>query len=144
MLTNVTFRHPAKFIGDQEEGGGVLVVRGAGWFAKLLKRVPDLQLDENYCQEDWGVVFCAQRNEKEFWIGLSAWRSDKSWLAHFHHGSFAWLQWFSSTGNNELKRLMADFHQVLTSEPLVTEITWYEQSETGKREPVGFPTPTEG
>jgi hypothetical protein len=144
MRTNVTFRHPAEFVGDQEDGGGILAVRGAQWFAALLRRVPALQLDEDLCQEDWGVVFFARRNQKKFWVGLSAWDSEGAWVAHFHHGSFAWLQWFSSTGKNELKRLLADFHTVLANESLVTEIAWHEESEMSKPKPAGFPTPVEG
>jgi hypothetical protein len=65
-------------------------------------------------------------------------------VAHFHHGSFAWLQWFSSAGKNELKRLLADVHDVLASEPAITEIAWHEESDMSKPEPAGFPTPVEG
>jgi hypothetical protein len=81
---------------DQEDGGGILAVSGAHWFAALLKRVQGLQLVEDLCQEDWAVVFFARRNHNKLWIGL----------AHFHHGSFASLQWFTATGKNELKRLL--------------------------------------
>jgi hypothetical protein len=144
MRTNVTFRHPAEFVGDQEDGSGVLAVSGAHWFAALLRRVPGLQLDGDLCQEDWGVVFFVQRNHKKFWIGLSAWDSEGAWLAHFHHGSFAWLQWFSSTRKNELKLLLADVHGVLASEPAITEIAWHEESDMSKPEPAGFPMPVEG
>jgi hypothetical protein len=144
MRTNVTFRHPAEFVGDQEDGGGVLAVRGAHWFAALLRRVPDLQIDEDLCQEDWGVVLFARRNQGKFWIGLSAWDSEGAWVAHFHRGSFAWFQWFSSSGKDELKRLLTDVHEVLANEPAVSEIAWHEESEMSKPEPAGFPTPVEG
>jgi hypothetical protein len=144
MRTNVTFRHPAEYVGDSEDGGGVLAVSGAHWFAALIKRVPGLQLDEELCQEDWGVVFFARRNQKKFWIGLSAWDCESVWLAHFHHGSFAWLQWFTAAGKNELKRLLANVHDVLASEPAISEIAWHEESEMRKPEPAGFPTPVEG
>jgi hypothetical protein len=144
MRTNATFRHPAEFVGDQEDGGGILAVRGAQWFAELLRRVPGLQLDEDLCQEDWGVVFFVRRNQRNFRIGLSAWDSEGAWVAHFHHGSFAWLQSFRSTGKSELKLLLADFHNVLANESLVTEIAWHEESEMNKPEPSGFPTPVEG
>jgi hypothetical protein len=144
MRTNVTFRHPADFVGGQKGGDGILAVRGAHWFASLLRRVPGLELDEDLCQEDWGVVFFARRNQKKFWVGLSAWDAEGAWVAHFHHASFAWLQWFSSTGKNELQRLLADFHNVLASEALVTGIAWHEESEMSKPEPPGFPTPVEG
>jgi hypothetical protein len=144
MRNNVTFRHPAEFIGDSEDGGGVLAVSGAHWFGELLRRAAGLQLDEDLCQEDWGVVFFARRNQKRFWVGLSAWDSEGAWLAHFHHGSFAWLQWFTASGKSELQRLLADVHDVLASDPAITEIAWYEESEMGKPEAVGFSTPIEG
>jgi hypothetical protein len=142
MRTNVTFRHPAEFVGDEGDGGGILVVSGAHWFATILKRVPGLELDADLCQEDWGVVFFARRNQKKFWIGLSAW-DEGAWVAHFHHGSFAWLQSFSSTGKDQFKRLLADVHDVLASEPAITEIAWHEENEMSKPEPAGFPTPIE-
>ena len=85
--------------GDHEDGGDLLAVRGAQWFASLLQRVPGLQIDEHLCQEDWGVVCFVRRNQKKFWIGLNAWDSEGAWLAHFHHGSFAWLQWISEVGH---------------------------------------------
>ena len=144
MRTNVTFRHPAAFVGDSQDGGGVLAVRGAHWFAALLRRVPDLQIDADLCQEDWGVVFFARRNRKKFWVGLSAWDSEGAWVAHFHRGSFAWFQWFSSVGKNELNRLLTDVHEVLANEPAVSEIAWHEESEMCKPQPTGFPTPVEG
>jgi hypothetical protein len=144
MRTNVTFRHPAEFVGDQDDGGGVLAVTGAHWFAALLRRVPGVQIDDILCREDWGVVFFARRNNKKFWIGLSAWDSDGAWLAHFHHGSFAWLHWFSSSGKSELRLLLADVHKVLVSDPAITDIAWHEESEMNKPQPVGFPTPVEG
>src|SRR6516162_6681702 len=103
MRTNVTFRHPAEFVPLSVEDG-ILAVSGAQWFAALLRRIRGLEIDEDLCQEDWGVVFFARRNQKKFWIGLSAWDSEGAWLAHFHHGSFARLQRFSSSGKKELKR----------------------------------------
>jgi hypothetical protein len=144
MRTNVTFRHPAEFVGDQEDGGGVLAVRGAHWFAALLRRVAGLRIDEDLCQEDWGVVFFARRNQKKFWIGLSAWDAEGMWLAHFHHGLFAWLQWFRSSGKNELELLLVDVHKVLASEPAITDIAWHEGSEMTKPKPTGFPAPVDG
>lgn len=143
MRTNVTFRHPAEFVGDDEDGGGVLAVRGAQWFAALLRRVSGLELDEELCQEDWGVAFFARRSRKKYWIGLSAWASEGAWLAHFHRGSFAGLQWFSSSAKTELNRLLADVHDILANEPAITEIAWHEESEMRKPKPVGFSTPVE-
>lgn len=143
MRTNVTFRHAAEFVGDSEDGGGILAVRGAQWFAALLGRVPGLQLDPDLCQEDWGVVFFARRSQLKFWIGLSA-CDEHSWLGHFHHGSFAWLRRFTATGKNELMHLLADVHDVLASEPAITDIAWHEESEMCKPRPAGFATPMEG
>jgi hypothetical protein len=140
MRTNVTFRHPAEFIGDEEDLGGILAVRGATWFAELLRRVPGLQVDDDLCQEDWGVVVFARRNSKSFWIGLSFW-DDGAWLAHFHHGSFAWLQRLMSSGRNELARLLTDAHRVLAEEPAISEIAWHEESEMSEPQPAGFPAP---
>jgi len=140
MRSNVSFRHPAEFaaLPDTED---ILAVGGARWFADLLRRIPDLELDGELCQEDWGVVVFARRKEKIFWIGLSAWQGDHTWLAHFHHGSFAWLQWFRSSGKEELRRLLADAHAVLSSEPAVSDIVWYEEKEMRKGNPRGFATP---
>ncbi len=141
MRTHVTFLNPAEFIGASQDGGGVLAVRGAQWFAALLRRIPGLQIDEDLCQEDWGVVFFARRNQKKFWIGLSAWDSDGAWVAHFHHGSFAWFQRFSSSGRNELKRLLTEVHQMLTKEPATSNIAWHEEREMSQSKPAGLPTP---
>jgi hypothetical protein len=143
MRTNVTFRHPAKLVPLSEENG-ILAVRGAQWFTALLRRVPGLEIDSDLCQEDWGVVVFARRSQKKFWIGLSAWDADGAWLAHFHHGSFAWLQRLSSSGKNELKRLLGDVHEVLAADPTISDIVWYEEIEMSKPQPAGFPTPVEG
>ena len=74
MRTNVTFRHPAEFV-PVSDADGILAVGGAQWFAALLRRVPALEVDEDLCQEDWGVVLLVRRNQRKFWIGLSAWDS---------------------------------------------------------------------
>jgi len=158
--TNVTFRHPAEFV---DTGEGILAVGGAQWFAALLLRVPGLEIDEDLCQEDWGVVLFARRNRKEFRIGLSAWYAEKEnapvwdaeegwWLAHFRHGLWVpwrWASWFqrlSSSGKNELKRLLVDVHEVLVSEAAISDIAWHEDDDMNKplakqRHPAGFPTP---
>jgi hypothetical protein len=140
MRTNVSFRHPAEFV-PVSDTDGILAVEGARWFAALLKRVPDLQIDGDLCQEDWGVVVFARRGENSFWIGLSNWEDDGYWLAHFHHGSFPWLQRFKSAGKQELERLVSDFHLVLANEPEVTEITWYEEREMRKAQPTPYLSP---
>lgn len=133
MRTNVTFRHPAAFVPVSEQDG-VLAVNGAQWFVTLLRRIPDLEIDEALCQEDWGVVLFARRNKKKFWIGLSAWDVDGLWLAHFHHGSFAWLQRFSLSGKNELNRLLVDVHEVLAGDTATSQVTWHEEREMSNRD----------
>ena len=144
MRTNVSFRHPAEFVAVSDEDG-ILAVRGAQWFVSLLRHVPDLQIDEELYQEDWGVVIFARRAQKKFWIGLSMWPDgEHSWLAHCHHGSSAWLQWMSSSGKSELQRLVSDVHSVLASEPAVSNIVWYDESQMRKAQPDGFTTPVEG
>src|SRR5437868_5003327 len=75
MRTNVTFRHPAQFVALSDEGR-ILAVNGALWFAMVLQRVPALQIDDDLCQEDWGVVLFARRRNKTFWIGLSGWQAE--------------------------------------------------------------------
>ena len=62
MRTNVSFRHPAPFVPlpDTED---ILAVGGTQWFADLLRRVPDIGIDREPCQEDWGVVFFVRRNQ---------------------------------------------------------------------------------
>lgn len=143
MRSNVSFRYPAEFVPFSEEDQ-ILAVQGADWFIALLRRVPGLQIENELCQEDWGVVVFASRNGKQFWIGLSLWPDGKdTWLAHIHHGSFAWLQRLSRSGNAELKHLISDFHDVLASDPAVAAITWYSESEIRKPSPQGFATPNE-
>ena len=50
MRTHVTFRHPTEFVPLSDEDG-VLAVRGAAWFAAMLRRVPGLEIDGDPCQE---------------------------------------------------------------------------------------------
>lgn len=140
MRTNVSFRHPAEFV-PVSDVDGILAVDGARWFVTLLTRVPHLQIDGDLCQEDWGVVVFARRNEKSFWVGLSEWEEDGFWLAHFHHASFSWLQRFKSSGKQELAHLVSDFHRVLIEEPDVSEVTWYEQREMRKAQPTAHSSP---
>jgi hypothetical protein len=130
--TYVTFRHPAEFV---DAGEGILAVSGAQWFAALLLRVPGLEIEDDLCQEDWGVVVFARRNRKKFWIDLSFW-DEGCWLAHFHYRSFAWLQRLSSSGKNELKRLLADVHEVLVSEAAISDIAWWRTPEVPMLHPL--------
>jgi hypothetical protein len=142
MRTNVTFRHPAEFV-PLSEDDGILAVSGAKWFGALLGRVPGLVIDDNACQEDWGVVFFVRHNQKKFWIGLSAWDEKGTWLSHFHDGSFAWLSWFGFSGQTELMKLVSHVHIVLATELLISDIAWHEESEMSKPEPASFSTPVD-
>jgi hypothetical protein len=139
MRTYVSFAFPAEFVAD-ENGDDLLSIDGAGWFVDLLRQVPDLELDGDMCQEDWGVVARLRRHDKAFWVGLSYW-DEGEWLAHVHHGSFAWLQSFSTSGNEELKQLVDGIHQVLKHDPQVSKIAWYQESEMRKVAPTEFATP---
>jgi hypothetical protein len=141
MRTNVSFCHPAEFVAD-ENGDDVLSVNGAGWFADLLREIPELEVDGELCQEDWGVVVRVKRHGKHFWIGLSLWPDGESqWLAHVHHGSFAWLQSFRSSGKEELKQLVAALHRALSQDPQVSQIVWYRENEMRQVAPTEFATP---
>ncbi len=148
MRTHVTFRHPAPFLPIRDEEGNIvsdgtiLSVQGADWFAAALKRIGALEIGPDLCQEDWGVVVFVKRNHKKFWIGLSMWPDyEQGWLAHIHHGSFAWFQRFSSSGNQELQDLAKDVHGALSNDPSVSEIAWYRQEELIKGPDSSSPTP---
>jgi hypothetical protein len=141
MRTHVTFRHPVDFVPVSDEDG-ILSVTGADWFVSLLRKVPDLDLRDGLCQEDWGIVAFAERAERNFWIGLSA-EEEGAWVAHFHHGSWAWLQRFSPSGARELRRLTQDFHRVLANEATVSEITWYREDDAMRQRQSGSATPDE-
>ena len=128
--TYVTFRHPAEFV---PYGDGVVAVDGAQWFAALLRSVPGLAIEDDLRQEDWGVVVSARRNRKKVWIDLSYW-DEGAWLAHIHRD--AWFQRLSSSGQNELKRLLADVHEVLTSEAAISDIAWWRDPEVPMLHPL--------
>jgi hypothetical protein len=141
MRSFVTFCHPAPFEAVSEEDG-VLSVGGADWFVALLKRIDGLAVRTELIQEDWGVVLRAERSGQKFWIGLSMGPdTDAAWLAHIHHGSFAWFQWFSAAGKRALWQLASDLHQVLAAEPSVSDVTWYRERDMAKPRPLGAPTP---
>ena len=143
MRTHVIFRHPAPFVAVSEEDG-VLSVDGSDWFVELLKRIEGLVVRAEPIQEDWGVAVAVERGGNAFWIGLSSWPEfDGAWLAHVHHGSFAWFQRFSATGKREFRRLLSDLHRVLTAEPSVSHVTWYRERDMMKPNPQSHPTPDE-
>jgi hypothetical protein len=142
LRTHVSFRHPAEFVPISDEDG-ILSTTGADWFVKLLERIPGLEIDRDLCQEDWGVVVFAERDGMKFWIGIGGpYNEEGQWLILLNHGSFAWLQRFRKSGREALQQLAIDFHQVLTGDPAVSKIQWYEPRETQKAEPVGHTTPT--
>jgi len=87
-----------------------------------LHRIPGLEVDDDLCQEDWGVVVFAQRGRRRFWIGLSSWDSEGMWLAHVHHRT--WLQRFTRSGKAALDRLLVDVHAMLTSDPVISNVAW--------------------
>lgn len=93
MRNTVKFCHPEPW----SDADGVLGVEGAGWFAELLRKLPGVVVDPELVQEDWGVVVLARHDGRNFWLGLNA-MGEHEWLAHVHHGSFAWLQRFSAEG----------------------------------------------
>lgn len=141
MRSNVSFRHPARFV-SLPETDDVLAVSGAEWFAELLRRIPGLQVEPELCQEDWGVVVTCKRNQRLFWVGLSLWPDGpQEWLAHVHHGSLAWLQRFSKTGKAELHSLVTDLHQVLATDSSVSNIAWYYESGMRTANPLGGAAP---
>jgi len=144
MRNNVFFRYPATFVPLSEEDG-ILAARGAIWFRDLLKRVPLLVVNDELCQEDWGVVVFVERKHKRFWVGLSLGLDveEGSWLAHFHHASFAWLQRLSSGGRKELQRLIGDVHSVLAAEPAVSDIRWFREADMRRPDPPGSSFPDE-
>lgn len=139
MRTYVSFGYPVEFVADVN-GDDVLAVDGADWFVDILRRIPELELDGDLCQEDWGVVARLRRHDKSFWIGLSYW-DEGQWLAHVHHGSFAWFQSFSSSGKGELKQLVDGLQQALKQDLQVSKIAWYHESEMRKVAPTEFATP---
>jgi hypothetical protein len=128
--TYVTFRHPAVFV---PYGDGVPAADSAQWFAALLRRVPGLAIEDDLRQEDWGVAVSARRNRRKFWIDLSYW-DEGAWLAHIHRD--AWFQRLSSSGQNELKRLLADVHEVLTSEAAISDVAWWRDPEVPMLHPL--------
>jgi hypothetical protein len=139
MRTNVTFRHPAEFI-TSDDSDGILAANGAGWFKDLLLRIDGLVVHSEPIQEDWGVVFFADRDDCRFWIGLSFW-DEGAWIAHVHHHSTAWMQRFTARGKAALARLATDIHVALETETSVSDINWYLEAEIAKPDPKGAATP---
>ena len=148
MRDNVTFVHPAPFVGlsgDSDES--ILAVAGADWFAQLLRRIPGLEVQPELCQEDWGVVVFASRGPARFWIGLSLWPDvPQAWLAHLHVGSYSILDHLRGAPKQAraaLPALARDLHQVLNTEPAITGIRWYREKEMAHADASGAPNPGE-
>ncbi len=142
MRNNVTFQYPEPFIPSSEEDG-VLSVKGAEWFGKILREIPSLKVDPSYIQEDWGVVFFVHRSNKKFWVGLSTWpEGESAWLAHIHHRSL--LQRFTSSGKQEFNQLILDLQQQLKARAGTSNITWFHERDMQSAEPLGSPTPETG
>ena len=137
MRKSVIFKFPAELIPVSEEDG-ILSTTGALWFRDLLNKVPHLEVDNDLLQEDWGVAILARRNNKRFWIGLNFW-DENTWLAHFHHRTFALLQ--RLTGTSELNNLVFAFHDILKAEAQVSGIEWYEQKNLAIPGSQSSPTP---
>jgi hypothetical protein len=140
VRTNVSFRHPAPFVSIAEVKD-VLAGEAAGWFVDLLERIEALEVDRDLAQEDWGVAVLVKRAGKSFWIGLSRWEVEGEWLAHVHHGSFAWIQAWSSGGAQALRALVQDLHRTLAGDAQVSGITWYEESDMSGGAPGGAAEP---
>ena len=141
MRNHVTFVHPARVVTVSEDDG-VLSTAGAGWFVELLRRIPDLVIEPELCQEDWGVVVFASRDGSRFWIGLNQWfDADHEWLAHVNHRGF--LQRFSAARKEAMTGVIRDFHAVLTAEPRVSSIKWYRGGSLDRAKADPAPTPEE-
>ena len=139
MRTNVIFRHPAEFVPLSYEDG-ILATGGARWFVGLLHRIPGLWVDDNLCQEDWGVVIFVRRERSEFWIGLSLWPEEEQlWLAHCHQRG--WVQRVTSSGKRALGQLVMELHTVLTNESAVSAVGWYEERQMASASPQRYATP---
>jgi hypothetical protein len=144
IRNNVSFRYPAPFVFLSNDDG-ILAANGAKWFVDMLKRVPHLDVNEELCQEDWGVVVFVKRNKRRFWVGLGLGMDmeENTWLAHIHHSDFAWIQRISSRGRNDFKQLITDIHAMLVNESGVSEICWYKETDMDQPYPSSSPTPDE-
>jgi hypothetical protein len=143
MRTHVTFRHPAEFVPVSEDDG-ILSITGVEWFLTILRQVPDLELDPDLCQEDWGVVVFARRTSGRFWIGVSMGPGfapeEDDWIVHVH-GATSWLQRLSGAAAPAVDRLAHDLHIALQADPLVADVQWFTQRELNQGHRQGAPTP---
>jgi len=143
MRTIVRFEYPAPFVGTEEDNGGVLSVKGAGWFAVLLGSIPELVVDPDLCQEDWGVVVFAMRGKMRFdfffWDGLAE-EPRRSWVAELRHGGF--FDRFMAKKREGLDRLVGELDRALKHDPSVSRVEWFDDSDK-PFDPAerGFPAP---
>jgi hypothetical protein len=136
MRNTVTFKFPAPIVAAPDYEG-ILGVEGATWFFDLLRSIPGLDVEAELVQEDWGVVVFAQRGGRSFWIGLSA-MEEHEWVAHVHHGSFAWLQRFSSAGKAGLREVASELDRALRGAG-ASSIQWFREDDTSLRVPSASP-----
>lgn len=123
MRNTVQFSYAAPFVAAGSDG--IVGVAGAGWFVDLLQRIPGLEIDPELVQEDWGVVVLARRAGRRFWIGLGA-TEGHEWIAHVHHGPFAWLQRLASAGKAARRALVAELDRALR-EGNAASLRWFDE-----------------
>ena len=132
MRTTVSFEYPARFVGTEADDAGVLSIKGAGWFASILGSIPELEVNPQLCQEDWGVVVFTKRRQIAFdfffWGGLAE-DPISSWVAEVRHGGLFGLQRFMTKGQQELRFLVQDFHQTLTRNTQISNLAWFTSSD---------------
>ncbi len=132
MRTTVSFEYPAPFVGTEADDAGVLSIKGAGWFASILSSIPELEVDSDLCQEDWGVVVFTKRRKMPFhfffWYGMAE-EPTHSWVAEVRHGGLFGLQRFVPKGQQELNRLVHDFNETLIHNPNISNIAWFNSSD---------------
>lgn len=132
MKTNVSFVCAEEFVPVSEEDG-ILSAKGAGWFVARLKAITGIEIADELCQEDWGVVVFAKKNGKRFWIGLSQLPDgEHCWLAHVHHAPWTLLQRISSSGRAALDDVVRDLDGVLKRDPKVSHVRWIHEEDLQK------------
>jgi hypothetical protein len=109
-----------------EEDESVFGTQRASWFAEFLAKVPGLEIDSSFVQEDWGVMIFVLREGRLFWVGLSpSWDAEHSWLAHVNHTSLH--QRFTPSGCRAMAALIEDIDRVLRAEPDVSNARWMDE-----------------
>jgi hypothetical protein len=137
MRNYVTFGFPTAWIPVSEEDG-ILSVSGAIWFVDILRNIPNLSIEREPCQEDWGVAIFVRYSSLRFWIGLSFWEENK-WLAHVHVAS--WFKRLRRSGRDGISHLTVDLHRALSAEVKVNGIAWHREEEMTLSSLVGANSP---